>query len=58
MMDNSQKKRIQEQYRSFTVPHIENIQIADVYEFLDPELIQLLKEKINALIGRISIFDN
>ena len=58
VMNNSQKARIQEQYRTFAIPRIENIRIADEYEFLDPELILLLKERINTIFGSFSIFDS
>lgn len=58
VMDNSQKKRIQEQFRTSKIPRIENIDIADEYDYLDPDLIQLLETKINQTLKRVSIFEN
>ncbi len=56
VMDNSQKTRIQDQFRTLNVPRIENINIADEYEYLDPELIELLKSRIENILASISIF--
>ena len=57
VMDNSQKNRIQDQFRTSNVPRIENINIEDEYEYLDPELITLLKTRIDQILISISIFE-
>lgn len=47
VMDNSQRNRIQQQYRSLSLPAIENLDIPDIYAYLEPELIALLDTRIN-----------
>ncbi len=58
VMDNTQKNRIQDQFRTSNLPRIENINIEDEYEYLDSGLIDLLKERINNILRRFSIFEN
>ena len=57
VMDNNQKNRIQNQYKANKIPRIENIRIKDEYDYLNPVLIQLLKERINNIVSSISIFE-
>jgi predicted protein tyrosine phosphatase len=53
VMDNGQRNRINNQYQSAHVPNIENLNIKDVYEYLDAELIQLLTVRINGALKTI-----
>ncbi|MDO1447657.1 protein-tyrosine-phosphatase [Rhodocytophaga aerolata] len=50
VMERSQKARIVATYRHIHLPTIEVLHIADVYDYLDSELIELLTEKINAAL--------
>ena len=50
VMDNAQKSRIQVQYRNYSIAKINNLEIDDIYEYLNEELIQLLTTKINAIL--------
>lgn len=45
-MDDDQAKRITTTYRNNSLPDIQILHIDDVYEYLDPELIELLNDKI------------
>jgi predicted protein tyrosine phosphatase len=47
VMENGQKARIQGTYRHLMLPKIQVLRIADEYEFMDAELIQLLTSRIN-----------
>jgi predicted protein tyrosine phosphatase len=49
-MENGQKNRIANQYRSLKLPKIEVIDIPDDYEYLDEELIEILTDKINGTL--------
>lgn len=46
VMDDDQAKRITTTYRNNSLPDIQILHIDDVYEYLDPELIELLNDKI------------
>lgn len=50
VMDNSQRNRIRSQFKTLEIPAIENINIPDNYDYLDPELIQLLTTRINSAL--------
>lgn len=50
VMDNQQRKRIVEQYRNMELPELEVLHIDDVYEYLEPELIEILTEKVNGAL--------
>jgi protein-tyrosine phosphatase len=50
VMDNQQRKRIVDQYRAMELPELQVLQIDDVYEYLEPELIEILTEKINGTL--------
>lgn len=50
VMDNQQKKRIVDQFRKTELPEIQTLHIDDVYEYLEPELIEILTEKINGTL--------
>ena len=47
VMEDGQAARISGQYRHLNLPQMETLHIEDRYEYLDPELIDLLKERIN-----------
>ncbi len=47
VMEYSQRVQISELYRSLELPKIEVLDIEDDYEFMDEELIEILKERIN-----------
>ncbi len=47
VMESEQRVKIREVYRHLDLPKIEVLNIADDYEFLNEELIEILTEKIN-----------
>lgn len=47
VMETEQRAKIQELYRNLDLPKIEILNIADDYEFMDDELVELLTDKIN-----------
>jgi predicted protein tyrosine phosphatase len=49
-MDNGQRNRINNQYRSLDIPKIENLDITDDYEYLDSVLIDMLTKRINGTL--------
>jgi predicted protein tyrosine phosphatase len=53
VMENGQRGRIQDQFRSLDIPHIHNLDISDDYEYLDPELIDMLTTRINGALRTI-----
>jgi protein-tyrosine phosphatase len=50
VMDNGQRNRINNQYRSLDIPKIENLDISDDYEYLDSVLIDMLTKRINGTL--------
>ena len=51
VMETEQRGKIWELYRQLELPLIEILNIADDYEFMDEELIEMLTEKINDTLG-------
>jgi predicted protein tyrosine phosphatase len=49
-MEDGYKNWIMGLYRHMDLPQIEVLGINDEYEYLDPELIDLLEEKINSML--------
>ncbi len=47
VMDNGQRNRIQNQFRTMDIPEIHSLDISDDYEYLDEDLINMLETKIN-----------
>ncbi|MBA3900380.1 MAG: protein-tyrosine-phosphatase [Bacteroidetes bacterium] len=47
VMENGHRNRIQKQFKSINLPAIENLSIADIYEYLNPQLIDMLETRIN-----------
>ncbi len=47
VMETEQRAKVRELYRHLNLPHIEILNIPDDYEFMDDELIELLRDKIN-----------
>lgn len=50
VMEQRQKTRILQSFRHLPLPPIKVLDIRDDYEYLDPELMEMLTEKINALL--------
>lgn len=53
VMEDPMKTRIRDSFRNLELPNIEVLGIDDEYEYLDPELIELLTDGINKTL-RIS----
>lgn len=53
VMENEHKTRIVKQYMHLELPGIEVLYIPDNYEFMDPELIEILKQKINGVLNSV-----
>ena len=51
VMENKYKERINDSYKEMTIPKIYVLDIRDNYEYMDPELCELLKIKINNVIN-------
>lgn len=47
VMETSHRAKIRELYRHLYLPSVEVLHIADDYEFMDDELIEILTDKIN-----------
>lgn len=43
VMERKYKQRIQERFRGMTLPQIEILEIPDTYEYMDNELVELIK---------------
>lgn len=53
VMDNSQRNRIQSQYKHLDLPEFENLNIEDEYEYLDPVLAEMLTSRMNEALKTI-----
>ncbi|PKP17311.1 MAG: protein-tyrosine-phosphatase [Bacteroidetes bacterium HGW-Bacteroidetes-21] len=53
VMDNGQRNRVWRNYLDIKIPPIEVLEIDDNYEYLDEELISLLKDRINGTLKYI-----
>ncbi len=51
VMEDEHVYRISATYRHLELPIIEVLGIDDEYEYLDPELVEILTDKINALVA-------
>jgi len=51
VMEADQKTKIRKVYQHLELPPIESLDIADDYEFMDDELVDTLKVKINSLLA-------
>jgi Predicted protein tyrosine phosphatase len=51
VMENIHRARIREEYRALALPPLEVLEIEDEYEFMAPELIQLLTERMNGILN-------
>lgn len=51
VMETDQKTKIRKVYQHLELPPIEVLDIADDYEFMDEELVDTLKVKMNALLA-------
>lgn len=50
VMEQKQKDKIMEIYKHIALPAIKNLNIADDYEFMDNELIEILKDTIDEIL--------
>jgi protein-tyrosine phosphatase len=50
VMENNQRAKLKEMYEHLQLPKIEVLHIADDYEFMDDELVQLLNDRVNAIV--------
>ncbi len=53
VMEQEHRDKIWELYGKMQLPNIEVLNIADDYEFMDPELIEMLTERINDTLGLV-----
>ena len=54
VMERRHKTRILEDFREATdLPHIQSLDIPDDYQFMEPELIDLLREKVETCITNL-----
>jgi len=51
VMERKQSSRITETFRQLKLPPMEVLYIEDDYDYLQTELIELLKERINSILG-------
>jgi predicted protein tyrosine phosphatase len=54
VMESKYKTRILESFRKLALPPIENLDIPDEYQYMDAELIDILKKKVEASIQRFT----
>lgn len=50
-MEKDHLEKIKEIFPNTKLPYVINLDIPDTYPFMDPELIEMLKEKIEAIVG-------
>lgn len=53
VMEKDQRSKIREVYKNVDLPNMLILEIPDDYEFMDPELIEMLTERINAAVGEV-----
>lgn len=53
VMEREQASRIRKTYRHMELPDIEVLHIADEYDYRDPELIEMLGERVNAVLESV-----
>jgi protein-tyrosine phosphatase len=51
VMEDSHSSRIKKDYRNLDLPPIEVLHIDDEYDYLQPELIDLLKDRIEVIVS-------
>ena len=51
VMEDGYAKHLKEKFSHLNIPPIQVLHIDDDYEYLDPELIEILKEKVNDIMG-------
>lgn len=47
VMEDEHKKRVESNYQDLEIPPIDVLHIEDIYEFRDPELVEMLVERID-----------
>ncbi len=53
VMESKQKAKLRDQFSHLEMPDIAVLYIPDDYEFMDEELVELLKEKINSAVRAV-----
>ena len=53
VMEKEQRAKIQDVYRHVKLPTIEVLNIEDDYEFMDLELVELVRDKVNDVLKRV-----
>jgi predicted protein tyrosine phosphatase len=54
-MEGSYKARIIDQFRDLPLPEIENLDIPDEYQYMDPELIEIIRVGVEYYIKRTEV---
>lgn len=55
VMETEHRSKIRELYNNLQLPKIVVLNIADVYEYLDEDLIQILHDKIDEIIEQLQL---
>ena len=53
VMEREHKSRILEKFRDLDLPPIESLEIPDDYQFMDPELVSLIREGTESFLERL-----
>jgi protein-tyrosine phosphatase len=53
VMESEQRAKIREIYRHLDLPQIEVLHIADDYEFMNRELVEMLQDKMNEILNTV-----
>ena len=54
-MESRYKLRIIDQFRDLPLPEIENLDIPDEYQYMDPELVDLIQKMVESHIKKIEL---
>ena len=57
VMEQEYKVHIQKQFARLSLPKIENLEIPDEYEYMHPELVDLLRQAVEARLALINAQD-
>lgn len=52
-MDQNQKTRIIKTYRQQQLPKVVILDVDDIYEYQQPELVEILTERINDTVNKV-----
>lgn len=56
VMDQKYKNRIKDKFRHLSLPLIEDLSIPDTYNFMDADLIALLKDRVEPFIEKCDLY--